>query len=61
LERLHYFINPQADYQGYAFTSQLSGKDLILGRGTAVRYVGNDPAILKILLAERARFVAEAN
>jgi uncharacterized protein YbjQ (UPF0145 family) len=148
MERLHFFINPQADYQGYAFTSQLSGEDFwlasdkdfqplglirghciyamgkvhnlvttakgalhgelkgyteimyeaherafsrlhvqadelgadgiigvvvtanfvhnhewfeILGSGTAVRYVGNDPTILKVLLAERSRFVATEN
>jgi uncharacterized protein YbjQ (UPF0145 family) len=33
----------------------------ILGSGTAVRYVGNDPTILKVLLAERSRFVAAEN
>jgi uncharacterized protein YbjQ (UPF0145 family) len=148
MERLHYFINPEADYQGYAFTSQLSGEDFwlasdkdfqplglirghciyamgkvhnlvttakgalhgeikeyadvmyearkrafsrlqvqadelgadgiigivvtakflhnhewfeILGSGTAMRYVGDNPAILKVLLAERSRFVAAEN
>jgi uncharacterized protein YbjQ (UPF0145 family) len=144
MERLHYFINPNSDYQGYAFTSQLSGEDFwltsdrdfqplgmirghciyaigkvhnlvnmakgalhgevreyaeimykarnqafsrmraqadilgadgiismevkatflhkhqwceVVGSGTAVRYVGEDPDILKILVAERSRFV----
>jgi uncharacterized protein YbjQ (UPF0145 family) len=148
MDRLHYFINPQSDYQGYAFTSQLSGEDFwlasdkdfqplglirghciyamgkvhnlintakgslggeikeyaevmyearkrafsrlqvqadelgadgiiglvvtanfvhnhewfeILGSGTAVRYVGDNPAILTVLLTERKRFVDSAN
>src|SRR2546425_12303143 len=30
MERLHFFINPQSDYQGYAFTSQLTGEDFWL-------------------------------
>lgn len=148
MERLHYFINPNSDYQGYAFTSQLSGEDFwltsdrdfqplglirghciyamgkvhnlvniakgtlhgevreyaeimykarkqafyrlytqadalgadgiisievrakflhqhewfeIVGTGTAVRYVGEDPDILKVLVAERSRFVKVAD
>jgi uncharacterized protein YbjQ (UPF0145 family) len=144
MERLHYFINPNSDYAGYAFTAQLTGEDFwltsdrdfqplglvrghciyamgkvhnlvttakgtlhgeikqytdvmykacgqalsrlraqadelgadgvvsvvvqanflhkhewfeIVGTGTAVRYVGENPAILEVLLAERSRFV----
>jgi uncharacterized protein YbjQ (UPF0145 family) len=29
----------------------------IVGTGTAVRYVGEDPDILKVLVAERSRFM----
>jgi len=148
MDRLHYFINPQSDYQGYAFTSQLSSEDFwlandrnfqplgfirghciyaigkvhklvntakgslrgeikeyaevmyearkrafsrlqvqadelgadgiisvvvtakfvnnnewfeIIGSGTAVRYVGDDSAILNVLLAARNRFVEAEN
>ena len=148
MERLHYFINPDSDYQGYAFTAELNGEDFwltsdrdfqplglirghciyamgkvhnivttakgalhgelkeyadivykareqafsrlraqadelgadgiigivvkakflhkhewfeILGSGTAVRYVGEDPAILEVVLAARSRFVAAAD
>jgi len=148
MERLHYFINPDSDYQGYAFTAELNGEDFwlandrdfqplglirghciyavgkvhnivnmakgtlhgelreyadimykareqafsrlraqadelgadgiigvvmkatflhnhewfeILGSGTAVRYVGEDPAILEVVLAARSRFVDTVN
>lgn len=148
MDRLHYFINSKSNYQGFAFTSQLSSEDFwlasdrdfqplglirghciyamgkvhnlvnaakgtlrgeikeyaevmyearkrafsrlqvqadelgadgiigvvvtanfvhnhewfeILASGTAVRYVGDNPAILKVLLAERNRFVDSAN
>ena len=148
MERLHYFINPDLDYQGYAFTAEINGEDFwltsdrdfqplglikghciyavgkvhnivnmakgtlhgelkeyadvmykareqafsrlqaqadelgadgiisivvtanflhkhewfeILGSGTAVRYVGNDPAILEVVLAARSRFVDVVN
>ena len=33
----------------------------IVATGTAVRYVGEDPAILEVLLAERSRFVETTN
>jgi uncharacterized protein YbjQ (UPF0145 family) len=33
----------------------------ILASGTAVRYVGDNPAILKVLLAARSRFVESTN
>jgi uncharacterized protein YbjQ (UPF0145 family) len=145
--QLHHFINPDLDYQGYAFTTKLSSEDFwlvsdrdfqplelirghciyaigklhklvnaargtlrgelkeytammyearrrafarlqaqadelgadgiiglavtaefihnhewfeIMGTGTAVRYVGDNPAILKVLLAARSRFVDSA-
>ena len=148
MDRLHQFINPQSDYQGYAFTSQLSSEDFwlasdrdfqplgyirghciyaigkihklvnaakgslrgeikeyteimyearkracsrlqvqadelgadgiigvvvtakfvhnhewfeILCSGTAVRYVGDNPAILKVILAARTRFMDATN
>jgi uncharacterized protein YbjQ (UPF0145 family) len=148
MDKLHSFINPKSDYQGYAFTSELSSEDFwlasdkdfqplglirghciyamgkvhslvntakgtlrgeikeyaevmyearkrafsrlqvqadelgadgiigvvvtanfvhnhewfeILGSGTAVRYVGDNPAILRVVLAERNRFVDAAN
>ena len=147
MNNLHSFINPKSDYQGFAFTSQLSSEDFwltndrdfqplglirghciyamgkvhnlinaakgtlrgelkeyaevmyearkrafsrlqaqaddlgadgiigivvaadfvhnhewfeILASGTAVRYVGDNPAILKVLLAERRRLVDSA-